>query len=152
MLRDSLSHELSVLPFLLQLTINNNQSVIYTVQLITHVSRCILFPKTRIEREREEREEKIGFKGKGSHRSVAAVLPSASPRLRIPSRSSPEYPSSTVEGGRSDAATAEPEFPADDGSGDLSHRVRRRCCRQRRRRSPTAAQSTAPTSWTSGGT
>jgi hypothetical protein len=85
----------------------------------------LIFPKTRIEREKKRRKE-IGFKEKAV---TGRSQPSCRPPVLVSAFTrggSPEYPSSTVDGGRFDAATAEPEFSADDGSGDVSHRVRRR--------------------------
>jgi hypothetical protein len=134
----------------------NSQSIeskINMVQLITHVSRC-LFSQRLEEREREEKRRRNRFQGKGSHRSVAAVLPSASPRLRIHSRR--QSGNSLRRRSMADGSMLRQPNPS-SLQATVQMTSLTECdddapSRQRRRRSPSAVRSTAPTSWTSGGT
>jgi hypothetical protein len=102
-----------------------------------------------------DREEEIGHKEKAvTGRSQLSCRPPVVVSA-IARGGSPELLSSTVDGERFDAATAEPEFSVCDG-GDVSHQARRRRIQSARTTMTTitirAVRSTAPTSWTSGGT
>jgi hypothetical protein len=63
---------------------------------------------------REREEEEIISEGRDSHRSVAAVLPSACPRLSFPSLRWSGMSCADGRGRRSDAATADSESNVDD--------------------------------------
>jgi hypothetical protein len=113
----------------------------------------IISSKARLDRKRREEESSL------KEETVTGLSqPSWSPPIVvsvITRGGCPELLSSTVDGEWFDAATAEPEFSVSD-DGDVSPQARRRRMKSATKMMATmtirAVQSTAPTSWTSGGT